>query len=346
MGVHEPEPNGGDAHRGLDRGGVVEELVFGTRELSKIDSLIDHFCTTELGAGVSQVLFRETSVGAVIGALLDDGRRVVIKTHQARETRARLRAVHEIQDELYRAGMPCPRPLSGPVPLGNGHATTEMLLDDGEFRDTHDPDCRRLIAEALVRKLAITGSRPAPPALAGGWSLSDGDRLWPSQAHAPVFDFDATSTGAEWIDTLATTSKAAIQPTGRPITGHTDWSGKHFRFADQRVTAIYDWDSLAVRTEAAIVGVAAMTYTTRFDLPDVPRAPTPEEMGAFIDEYSTARETPLSRTERGQIAAHGLLLAAYTARCEHCGIGGYDAEADLASFTTTLRTHGTAYLSV
>jgi hypothetical protein len=43
--------------------------------------------------------------------------------------------------------------------LGNGHATAETLLDEGEPRDTHDPICRRLIAEALAWHLPITGSR-------------------------------------------------------------------------------------------------------------------------------------------------------------------------------------------
>jgi hypothetical protein len=140
--------------------------------------------------------------------------------------------------------------------------------------------------------------------------------------------------------------QAAADPTGPPIAGHSDWSGKHFRFRDHAITAIYDWDSLAIRSEAALVGVAAMSYTTQFDLPGVPRAPRPDEMSAFIDEYSAARETPLSRAERGQVAAHGLLLAAYTARCEHCGVGGYDADADHDSFTTALRAHGSTYLNI
>jgi hypothetical protein len=86
-----------------------------------------------------------------------------------------------------------------------------------------------------------------------------------------------------------------------------------------------------------------MTYTTRFDLPGAPRFPTPEEMHAFVDEYSTARSTALTTAEREQIAAHGLLLAAYTARCEHCGLNGYDATTDPNSFTTALRSHRTAY---
>ena len=146
------------------------------------------------------------------------------------------------------------------------------------------------------------------------------------------------------FDALGEQAKAVIAPAGRSIAGHSDWSGKHFRFADDAITAIYDWDSLAVRSEELLVGTAAMTFTTRFDLADVPRFPTPAELRAFVEEYSTARSTALTMDEREQIAAHGLLLAAYTARCEHCGLNGYDATTDPSSFTTALRTHGMAYL--
>lgn len=325
-------------------GGVIEELVFGTRNLAQAESLASTVCVRELGSSVSEVLFRETSVGVVFGLLLDDGRRVVLKGHQPRERPERLAAVHAIQRALWKAGLPCPEPLAGPVALAGGHATVEALLDEGEYRDTHDPHCRRLIAEALAQHLAITGERRAPQALHGGWNLLDGGRLWPAHAHSPIFDFEATAEGAEWIDALGERAKGAISRGEPLIAGHCDWSGKHFRFAHGAITAIYDWDSLAARPEAALVGIAAMTYTTHFDLPGVSRAPTPGEMRLFIDEYSSARDQPLNRAERSQIAAHGLLIAAYTARCEHCGQDGYDADADPASFTSALRTHGSSYL--
>jgi hypothetical protein len=329
---------------GLQRGGVVEEVVFGTRDLGEIDALLRGFCVSELGSSIAEALFRETSVGVVFGLLLTDGRRVVVKVHQPRETFARLQAIQEIQAAVFDAGLPCPQPLAGPVALAHGHATVETLLDIGTFRDTHDPTCRRLIATALARHLEVTGERPVPKALSGGWSLLAGDRLWPAHAHSPIFTFAATSAGAEWIDALGEQAKAVIAPAGRSIAGHSDWSGKHFRFAADAITAIYDWDSLAARSEELLVGTAAMTFTTRFDLPDVPRFPTPDEMRAFVEEYSAARSTALTMHEREQIAAHGLLLAAYTARCEHCGLNGYDATSDPSSFTTALRVHGTAYL--
>ncbi len=340
------EPGENETDLGLERGGQVEALVFGTIDRAEIDGLIDRFCVDHLDAGVSRVLERATSVGVVTAVQLSDGRRLLLKAHQPRETRQRLQAVHDLQARLYRAGFPCPAPILGPTAIRHGHMTVEALLDLGEYRNTHDPACRQLIAEALAWHLQITAELNPPAALAGGWSLIETDRLWPVHAHAPIFDFDATRRGAEWIDELAAKAKSQIITGARLIAGHSDWSGKHFRFADDGISAVYDWDSLAVRTEATLVGVAAITFTTRFDLSGVPRAPTPEEMAAFIDEYARARRTPLQRADREQIAAWGTLLGAYTARCEHCGVDGYQAEGDPDSFTASLRAHGKSYLTV
>jgi hypothetical protein len=240
----------GEVGGGNQRGGIVEDAALGTWEAARIDALINGFCVSELGSPVAEVLFRATSVGVVLG----DGRRVVVKAHQPRESRARLQAVHDLQSELFRAGVPCPEPLVAPRPLGLGFATAQTLIDRGEVRDTHDPACRRLIAEALASHLEITRPFGCPAALAGGWTLYAEGSLWPRHAHAPLFDFTATGAGAEWIDALAAGAKALAQAPGPLITGHADWSGKHFRFAGGRITAIYDWDSLAVRSEAAIIG--------------------------------------------------------------------------------------------
>jgi hypothetical protein len=335
----------GEIGGGVQRGGIVEQAAFGTREAARIDALINGFCVSELGSPVAEVLLRATGVGVVVGVRLGDGRRVVVKAHQPGESRARLQAVHDLQSELFRAGVPCPEPLVAPRPLGSGFATADSLLDRGELRDTHDPACRRLIAWALASHLQITRRFGCPAALTREWNLYADTSLWPRRAHTPLFDFATTGAGAEWIDALAAEAKPLAQTPAPLITGHTDWSGKHFRFTGGRITAIYDWDSLAVRSEATIVGNAAMTFTTNCELPDVRRAPTPGEMRAFLDEYDTARASPLTIAVRRQVTAHALFLGAYIARCEHCAVDGYRAAEDPQSFTSSLREHGAAYLA-
>jgi hypothetical protein len=330
--------------QGLDRGGLVEELVFGTRDGAAIDAAVEGFCRAQLGAGVADVLFRSTSVGVVFGVRLEDGRRVVVKVHQPRESRETLEAVNHVQAYLHREGFPCPAPLVGPAVLGNGFAVAEELIDEGTFRDTHHPVCRRLMAETLAWHLELARACGRPAALSAGWSLYASGRLWPLHAHAPIFDFDATAVGAEWIDAIATEAKARISPPGELVVGHHDWSGKHFRFAGDGVTVVYDWDSLRLGREAVIVGNAAMTFTANFDVPGLKLTPTPEEVRSFVSEYSAARATPLGRGERDQVAACAAFVAAYTARCEHCAVDGYNADDDPNSFTTALRLHGEDYL--
>lgn len=46
----------------------------------------------------------------------------------------------------------------------------------------------------------------------------------PPTPHSPVFDFEATSAGAEWIDALATEAAAVIAAAPAPeVVVHADW---------------------------------------------------------------------------------------------------------------------------
>lgn len=328
------------------RGGVTERLIFGSRDEGVIEAAIDAFCVSRLGAGVADVLFRATSVGVVHGARLADGRRVVVKAFHPRESTQTLEAVRDVQAHLHREGFPCPAPLTGPYPLVNGLATAEALVDDGAFRDTHEPACRRLMAESLAWHLELTRGCGQPVALGGGWGAYAPGRLWPREADTPTVDLQATAAGAEWIDAIAAEAKARARalppPSGGLVVGHHDWSGKHFRFGEDGVTVVYDWDSVRLGREAVVVGNAAMTFTANFDIPGLDPAPTPEEVRAFVDEYSAARSAPLTAADREHVAACATFIAAYTARCEHAQRGGATDAAN--GFGRALRAHGADYL--
>jgi hypothetical protein len=116
---------------------------------------VDRICRAALGVEVAKPLFRSTAVGDVFGVRLVDGRGVVLKVHQQRESAETLAAVKRVQAYHYRAGFPCPEPLAGPVPVGDRYATVESLVVDGEMADTRRPDRRRAIAEALVERLDL-----------------------------------------------------------------------------------------------------------------------------------------------------------------------------------------------
>ena len=319
------------------RGGAVERLIFGGAGEADVAALVDAHCRRTLGAGVRERLWTRTSVGVVFGLELDDGRRVVLKAHQPRQSLVSLQVVHATQTMLARQGFPCPRPLAEPALLAHGAATVDELVDAGSFADAHRPPVRRAMAAALADLLALTRPLGAPPALRTVWSLWDGAGLWPPSAHSPIFDFAATATGAGWIDEVARAAKRAGDADDAEFVVHTDWSAKHLRFdADLRVTVVYDWD-LRLGTEAQAVGTAAATFTAT-EQPGVPLAPSPDEVAAFVDDYAAARASAFSADERRAALAVAAYVLAYTARCEH-------ALGRRGDFTSALAAHGPEYLA-
>lgn len=296
----------------------VEPAVFGTTDPAQIACLIDGFCQKELGTAVADYLFYESSIGAVCGMRLMDGRRVVVKVHQSSHSLDFLQAVVQVQHSLLDHGYPCPKPLLDPRPLAHGIATTEELVDEGVYHQASDPTVRRSMAEMLAWLLQLTRT---PEALPGVHLAALDTRLpvgviWPTP-HSQLFDFEATATGAEWIDEIARHAQAMkLRGAGHLVLGHTDWGVKHFRFIGQRVRVIYDWDSLTLEKEPIIVGQASryFTYTEFFG---EYRLPTEEEGHAFVAEYEAARGRPFTREEYQTLKAAKIYGLAYGARCEH-----------------------------
>lgn len=296
----------------------VEPVVFGTTDPYQIACLLDAFCREELGAAVADVLVYESSIGAVCGMRLLDGRRIVIKVHQPSHTLEFLQAVVRVQRYLLAHGYPCTKPLLDPKPLAFGLATTEELVDEGEYRQADDPAVRRSMAEMLAWLIRL-GEKPET---LPGMQLALFDRrlpagvIWPTP-HSKLFDFEATAAGAEWIDEIARQAQEIkLQGAGELVLGHEDWGVKHFRFVGENVHVIYDWDSLILEKEPIIVGHASayFTYTEFFG---EFRLPTDEEARAFIAEYEAARGRPFTYEERQTLNAAKIYSLAYSARCEH-----------------------------
>lgn len=296
----------------------VEQIVFETTDSDKIAAILDDFCQRELSSPVAEFLFFESSQGAVCGIELADGRRIVLKVHQCSRSLDFLHAVVQVQYYLIHNGYPCTRPLLGPRPIANGTAIVEALVDEGVYRDAHEPAIRRSMAEMLAWLVKLTWTPETIPGLqpsALDLRLPVGV-TWPTP-HSKLFDFEATTAGAEWIDAIAQKTQAIkLQGAGQLVLGHTDWSVKHLRYVDERVRVIYDWDSLALDKEPVIVGHAAssFTYTEFFD---IQRFPSDVESQAFIAEYEVARGKPFTTEERKTLNAAVIGGLAYGARCEH-----------------------------
>ena len=253
------------------------------------------------------------SVGALVGVRRRDGSRVAIKVHKLFTDEAYFDDVQRVQAALADAGLGAPRPLGR-----RGLALWEEWLDEGTFRDAHEPPIRGAMARALARfhrEATATEVRPRRP------FLRPPDALWP-KPHNVLFDFEATSAGAEWIDEIGRAARE-IPSAGVEVVGHTDWAAKHLRFDDGLdVTAIYDWDSVTTELEPRLVGTAAGSFTYTEELAQPVRLwPTADESLLFIADYEAARMAPFEDEERRAARASAVYLRAYAARCQHAHMG-------------------------
>jgi hypothetical protein len=183
---------------------------------------------------------------------------------------------------------------------------------------------------------------PDAQALGSSWFTALGHRLWPTP-HSPLFDFEATAEGAQWIDELARRSRQ-VAPAGRRVVAHFDWRAEHFLFEGDRIATVYDWDSLHFDHEPIAVGAAAHAFTAQRDDDTVPPAPSGDEILEFIDDYERARGRRFDRQERRACHASSVYSLAYTSRCGHC-LDPHEHNLRSSAFRRTLREAGPRLLA-
>ncbi|MFL5912969.1 MAG: hypothetical protein ACJ768_20680 [Gaiellaceae bacterium] len=284
----------------VEPGDPVVHSIFGTTDPDAIWASVLTMCPEAV-----ECFAFEASVGALLGLVVRGGERVALKVHR-NASAARLAAIQEVQEHLWRYGFPCSRPLGV-----RGRGTLEEWRDDGAHRDAHEPDVRRALARLLVRLVtvarAVRPSADLPP-----FFPRPGGPLWP-EPHNVLFDFEATAAGAEWIDEIARVARERRDTGGSAVViGHHDWTAKHVRFAGIKATAVYDLDSMSIDFEPVFVGTAAAHFTY-----DVEPLPTADEAFQFIADYERARSSPFTRQEQATAWAAAVYGRAYTTRCWH-----------------------------
>jgi hypothetical protein len=324
---------------------MLEEDIFGTGDPERIAAIVDRFCVRSLGSPIERYEFFSSSVLSVHGVCLRDGRRVVIKAARRSFGAAFLGATQTVQCHLAASGFPCPSPLLEPAALNSGVCVVENLLDRGTRADAHEPRVRREMAYMLARQIEV--SRRFVPLEGLGPSLLASPRageLWP-EPHDMRFDFAASARGAEWIDELATAARERLAvAVGDIVVGHSDWRAEHVRFERHKIVATYDWQSLAVGSEPALLGQIGHGFTADWKIDQTRRTPTIQEFRAFITDYDTARGQHFSAAERKTIDAAWVYATAYGARCEHSdlalGMPGATADPSDDSYRSLLARHG------
>jgi hypothetical protein len=127
----------------------LEMALFGTADPGAIAELLDAFCLTHLGQRLLSVEFYRRGVGAVAGLRLADVSTAVVKVHRRELVGNRLEGIGRVQRFLAERGLPAPRPLVPPAPLGRGVATAEEMLGRGYAANAHEPAIRTVLARGL-----------------------------------------------------------------------------------------------------------------------------------------------------------------------------------------------------
>jgi hypothetical protein len=295
----------------------VVDAVFGTSDPTAVAEVLTEGVATTLEVPVVAARFYEPGVGVVVGLELADGRAVVAKVHRATfMPLERLVAIARVQADLAAVGVPAPAPLAGPVPLGHGWLSVEEHLG-GDPAVGYDPAVRRAMATAL-HDFVHAALPHADREKLGRWLAEPviGD-LWP-EPHDLRFDLPGTTTGAAWIDDAARAARATLTTTVLPnVVGHLDWRVQNLAFTDNRVSAIYDWDSVALVPEPALVGSASVIHPIDWRLERPDPLPTLAQLDGFVADYEAARGAPFSVHEHEVLTAGQRWIASYGARCQH-----------------------------
>lgn len=323
----------------------LERSVFGTDAPDAVASQLSEACRERMGTEPEDVLFYTSSVGCTVGLRLADGSEAVLKAYPLRWTEPFLAAVDRVQAHLAASGFPCPEPLAEPRPLARGHIRFESVLPDPGPQDDRSPVARRTFARALAEQVRICAHLNGAEALAEAPLRTPSGHLYP-EPHSPLFDFEASAWGAEWIDGFAAQAKGLRDTDDTPpVVAHTDWSARNVRIAGDRLLAAYDWDSLALVPESVAIGQAAMSWSLSFEEGTADTVPEPGEVAAFLREYEEARGAPLGAGRRRAAYGAALWLLAYVARCEHAlEVTGVASAGKVAR--SHLRTHGEALLAL
>ncbi|MDY7100450.1 MAG: phosphotransferase [Actinomycetota bacterium] len=298
----------------------LERTLFDTGDPATVAAHLERACTSTVGPPARAFRYR-AGVGIVAGLVLGDGREVIGKVHRWNISPDRLRAVRTVQAAVANAGLPAPRPLGDIVECGAGLAAFEDHRPGGPA-DGREPSVRRTIAAGLHDLVAA--ARPLVDEVdVGRQTITRPDGpLWP-EPHDPRLDFDATSSGAEWIDELALDARRRLASAGADapsVIGHADWRVGNLGFAAERLVAIYDWDSVTAAPEAVIVGLTAAQFGIDWGAGEDDPVPTIPEMAAFVADYEDVRGTRFTLSEWELVDAANLALISYGARCQHSDV--------------------------
>ncbi|WP_062206258.1 phosphotransferase [Demequina salsinemoris] len=295
-----------------------------------LDDSLAAWVRARLGSPPSEVFFGARSMSDVVGVTLADGRRVALKR---RGGGAHVLAAARAQRAATLAGIDCPALLAGPeeVPTAPGEdlgiVTAEEWRGDGGLEPTGDASrlYARLLARLIgaLRELDPDGLEP-PPWL--HYDHTDATRVWPPAASDRWDPHRIESELPLALIEIARRARTRLLASNLPsVVGHTDLNGLNVRWVGDR-PIVHDWDSVAARPEAVLVGTLAVDHVA---LPDRGRIAGVAAGERVIAAYEDESGRAFTVDEREVAWAASAWLASYNAAFEHLHGGPGEVTAQL-----------------
>jgi hypothetical protein len=188
--------------------------------------------------------------------------------------------------------------------------TAEAYVGGGEQLKP-GPKLARLSATELHRFLEVASGYKGlldlgDPVPWVSWER-EGPNLWP-----PPDDLDLNLNDYDdsLLDELGARTKQRLdRDAGDRLLGHADWWNPNLHWVDEQLHCVFDWDSLACLSEAALAGSASTIFADVW-----PEVTTMAESEAFLMEYERARGRSWSRDELEVCWAAGLWQMAFNAK--------------------------------
>jgi len=102
---------------------------------------------------------------------------------------------------------------------------------------------------------------PDPPLGRPMWLAWDHPekRVWPEEG--VEYPAGERVEPPDWLTDIARRVRGRMRGVDLPeIVGHADWETQHLRWRHGQLLVVHDWDSLSLRSEAALAGAAAATF--------------------------------------------------------------------------------------
>ncbi|HSX19691.1 MAG TPA: phosphotransferase [Gammaproteobacteria bacterium] len=289
--------------------------VLGTDDVQAVESEILQLVKKQFKQDIKKVLFLIGSIGVVFGFELADGNKIVLKIFSQKITKQYLDEMHHVLQVLHAEQFPAPDALSDIFPIFDTYACFYNYIS-GEHPDAHRPEISRELAKYLAKFVVVVEKHDLKP-MFNFVQQNSKDSFW-AEPHNVLFDFAKTHAGSEWIEDKARKAREVLkQQTGTKMLAHIDWRVENSYFVDDKLVAVFDWDSLGSMSELELVGRIAAQFASNFGRSNYKSTPTPEEGRAFVAEYELYRNKKFNEQELTIISAAADDHVAYIARLEH-----------------------------